>query len=458
LAGYAYPSCYGDTELDTLDHDEDVLRLRLILASHFAQHLRFQLEEIWGYTCTIGVSTSKLLSKLIGNVNKPHAQTTLMPPYVIQSGEQRRVSNVTLFIDALEVGKLPGIGFKTANKLREFVLQRPSNFDGWKLHENDAIRVSDVKGIKNLDASTLERILGGPGVPQGTGLFIWNLLHGIDNSDVAIARDIPKQISIEDSYTGLDDMGLATVEMTKLAKNLIKRMRIDLLEKHVVRQGITNPESPAPRWLARPKSLRLSTRPRSMSSESNTRDFHYHSRISRTGLVPNFLFSTSESVDVLASKLVQGYLIPLFRSLHPEKSSWNLSLINVAVTNMQEAGSEAKGAVGRDIEGMFRKQEATLREWTAYNDVADEIGASNIDMVNDVEMTESVADRKEAELHLIKESEDQIPRSSQRSQTTDEWIEEDGSSFEEYSSCYHCGACMPSFAMAAHELFHQTGD
>jgi DNA polymerase iota len=166
----------------------------------------------------------------------------------------------------------------------------------------------------------------------------------------------------------------------------------------------------------------------------------------------------SESVDILASKLVQGYLIPLFRSLHPEKTSWNLSLINVAVTNMQEAGSEAKGAVGRDIEGMFRKQEATLREWTAYNDVADEIEATNIDMVNDVEMTEPLAEREEVEVHFIEGSEDQIPRSSQRSEVADGWIEDDGSAFEEYSTCSHCGAYVPSFATAAHELFHQTGD
>jgi DNA polymerase iota len=440
-----------------LDHDEDALRLRLILASHFAHYLRLQLEETWGYTCTVGVSNSKLLSKLVGNVNKPRAQTTLMPPYVTQSG-QRPGSNVALFIDALEVGELPGIGFKTANKLREFVLQRPTNFDGWKLHENDAIRVSDVKGIKILDASMLDRVLGGPGVPHGIGMFVWNLLHGIDNSEVAIARDIPKQISIEDSYTKLDNMDLATSEMTKLAKSLIKRMRIDLLEKHIVNQGITNSVSPAPRWLSRPKSLRLSTRPRSLPGESNTGDFPHPSRISRTGLVPSFLFSSSESVDVLAVRLVRECLVPLFRKLHPENSSWNLSLINVAVTNMQEAGSEAKGAVGRDIEGMFRKQEATLREWTAYNDVSDEPETSNDDLMNDVEMTEPVAAREDGEVYFVKGSEDELPLSSQRSQGVDDWIEDDGSLFEEYGTCPHCGAYMPSFAMTAHELFHQTGD
>ena len=79
------------------------LQRRLVLGSHLAHYLRQQLKEQKGYTSTVGISTSKMLSKLVGNANKPNAQTTLFPP---------SPSNVTAFIDNHEVGKIPGIGFK----------------------------------------------------------------------------------------------------------------------------------------------------------------------------------------------------------------------------------------------------------------------------------------------------------------------------------------------------------
>jgi DNA polymerase iota len=79
------------------------LQWGLVLGSHLANYLRRQLKEQKGYTSTVGISTSKMLSKLVGNANKPDAQTTLLPP---------SPSNVTAFIDNHEVGKIPGIGFK----------------------------------------------------------------------------------------------------------------------------------------------------------------------------------------------------------------------------------------------------------------------------------------------------------------------------------------------------------
>ena len=102
------------------------LYLRLLLGSHIAQFLRHQLEEHKSYTCTVGVSTTKLLSKLVGNLNKPKGQTTLVPPYEWSLGAGE--SNVTRFLDAHDIGKVPGIGFKTAQKIRQYVLDRPATF------------------------------------------------------------------------------------------------------------------------------------------------------------------------------------------------------------------------------------------------------------------------------------------------------------------------------------------
>ena len=103
---------------------KDTLTTRLILASHLAQYLRMSLEEETGYTATVGISTNKLVSKLVGNLNKPRGQTTLLPPYEVSSGfisddaDSELESNVTRFIDSHEIGKIPGIGSKMAQRSR----------------------------------------------------------------------------------------------------------------------------------------------------------------------------------------------------------------------------------------------------------------------------------------------------------------------------------------------------
>ena len=88
-------------------NDSVHLLLRLCLGSHLARHLRHDLEEHQGYTCTVGIGTNKLLSKLVGSLNKPNGQTALVPPYNPEPGDGR--SNVIDFIDGHDIGKIPGM-------------------------------------------------------------------------------------------------------------------------------------------------------------------------------------------------------------------------------------------------------------------------------------------------------------------------------------------------------------
>ncbi len=101
------PSKFFSTDRSCSNDPADLL-LRLRLGSHLAWHLRQQLEEQQGYTCTVGISTNKINSKLVGNLNKPNGQTTLVPPYSPDPRDDR--SNVIDFIDGFDIGKIPGIG------------------------------------------------------------------------------------------------------------------------------------------------------------------------------------------------------------------------------------------------------------------------------------------------------------------------------------------------------------
>ncbi|KAF9698318.1 hypothetical protein EKO04_003378 [Ascochyta lentis] len=459
-AGHVYPETSNETQAAAISHDP--LHLRLLLASHLAQHIRQRLEYDLGYTATAGVSTNKLLSKLVGNLHKPNSQTTLIPPYTAGDDEW---DNVTYFIDDHEIGKIPGIGFKIAQKLRAHVLQRPADIDTGLVYggTKEDVRVRDVRTYPDIGSDVLERILGGPGTPHGIGARVWDLLNGCDDTQVSQAREVPRQISIEDSYIRLDTLDDVVKQLQVLSISLLKRIRTDLLEHE--EQPSEDPAAittaSSQRWLAHPKTLRLSTRPRPPQNPNGSRNRTF-ARISKSAPMPSFIFSVKESVEVLSKRLVRETLIPLFRRLHPEKHGWNLSLVNLAATNMANAASE-KGGVGRDIGKMFRRQDDVLAPFRVRNETAQ---ASNRRLALEHHTEEE--DKKDQ--GMMKESyayapkfpitrfgSEDIPTLSQEDGLVaeDAWGEDEDTMVADVYHCDACGAVMPLFAMGAHERWHQ---
>jgi DNA polymerase iota len=424
--------------------DMDELSLRLTLGSHLARHMRYQLEQQKGYTATVGIATSKLLCKLVGNVNKPKAQTTLVPPL---EGEE---SNVQTFMDAHEIGKVPGIGFKLAQKLREFILQRPANFDAGLVYggTKEQVTVADVRRHPAVNAEMLEKLLAGPGSPHGIGYKVWCLLHGVDDTEVGLAKAVPSQISIEDSYIRLDTMPEVLKELEALARSLLMRMRADLLGDEdedaggeTTREPSSNGSSMSKKWLAHPKTLRLTTRPRQPLQPDGTRVRSFK-RISHSAPLPTFVFSLTESVDAQAERLVREALVTLFRKLHPEKSGWNLSLVNLAVTNMAETAGESRTANGRDIGGMFRRQEDVLKDFKVRDESS---GHEHMRMGSEGE---------EGEVWDAGADWETNGNGNGAQYMEDDSWEDEGEEGEDEERCDDCGMKMPSFAMIAHRRFH----
>ncbi|KAG9945829.1 DNA/RNA polymerase, partial [Aureobasidium melanogenum] len=476
--GFAFDaSCYaGPRYPNSTSTDDEILSLRLKLGSHLAFHLRNELERKKGYTSTVGISTSKLLSKLVGNMHKPRDQTTLIPPYVCRNGQ---VSNVESFLDDYEIGKIPGIGSKLAQKIRRHILQHEPDFEKGLVYGETKERVSvrDVRLAGDMGPETLEKVLAGPGSPHGIGNKIWVLLHGIDDTDVSFAKAVPSQISIEDSYIRLDTLPEVLKQLKKLSFSLIERMRIDLVaadddetnqsprdgdfeqeqnhkgdvadhglehiavEKESAQSTKQKVRSPG-KWLAHPKTIRLSTRPRMPLNPDGTRTRSFK-RISHSAQLPNYVLSLTETIDALAERLVHETLIGMFRKLHPEKAGWNLSLVNLAVTNMAEAGGESKTANGRDIGSMFKRQETIHKEFTAY---ADE---QMVLQAEEQMMPQAEPARKPSP------EESSFLLSSNQEADDNSWVEEEN---EEDGRCGLCGMSVPLFAMPAHLRFHEVVD
>lgn len=492
VAGHTFPDTPPSDAEANAAQQHDTLRLRLALASHLAQHIRAALDAQKGYTCTVGISTNKTLAKLVGNLHKPNSQTTLLPPYGDASGlagAADGIDNVTSFMDSHEVSKVPGIGCKIAQKLRAYVTQRrlpPADDEaGAGAAEENALLVSDVRTFPGIGAEVLERVLSGSGTHRGVGHKVWDLLNGCDNSEVGHARDIPRQISIEDTYRGLETLQEIKQQLRLLGMSLLRRMHADLLEvdddEAKDASGLSaDPDAPhganaKRRWLAFPKTIRLSTRPR----PSGHPDGRWPARISRSAPLPNFIFSLKESPESTVEKLIVEVLIPLFRRLHPEKS-WSIGLLNIAATNIVDAASD-KGGVGRDISKMFRQQEDVLKAWKV------EDAPSTEQKVHRAEQPEtelpgntpghgsSIPAPSPSEAHnqyndlsiaADRPGSEDIPTPSQNqdvqggSYGDDIWESGDeGMAYveDDLFRCNECGAAMPLFAMAAHERWHIGG-
>jgi DNA polymerase iota len=435
LVGFTYP-----VRLDPVADQDLSLYQRLILGAHLAKYLRRELENEKGYTATVGISTNKLLSKLVGNLHKPESQTTLLPPYDLRPGSE---SNVISFMDAHKIGKVPGIGCKISQKIRTRirpchpVLHEASLYEGTE----DAVTVEEVRTFPGMSPEMLEDILSCPGSQRGIGGKIWGLLHGVDETPVHQAKKLPSQISIEDSYTRLDTLEDVDRQLNLLSTSLLKRMHLDLMEDDP--EASDPSHRPKKRWLAHPRTLRLTTRPRLTLNPDGTRS-RLHNRVSRSIPMPTFAFSLTENnVHALAARLVQDSLMPVFRKLHPERSGWNLSLLNVAVTNLAETAAESRDSQGRDIKRMLRHQDERLREWRV---VDHDVAPPALNEQNSLPLVEGAVGADNAS--------DATP--------PDPWESDEEDEAEEVEDAIHvckrCGLSVPTFALVAHDRFHDLPD
>jgi len=428
------PTCPADAAIESaLDEDDRALRLRLILGSHLARYLRHELESQQGYTATVGIATNKTLSKLVGNVNKPRSQTTLMPPLANADGKE---GTIRQFMDTHDIGKVPGIGFKLAQKIRAHVLGREAAHQEGIVYggSKENVKVRDVRLHETMGPDKLEEILGGPGSQKGIGGRIWDLLNGHDNTEVSKMKRVPSQISQEDSYMKyLHTSEQVRQQLFLLTERLIRRMHLDLMEDD---EDIASDGAIARRWLAHPRTLRLTTRPRPPLNSDGTR-LRSFNRISHSAPMPNLVFSLTEAPSALADRLVDTTLTPMFRKLHPERNGWNLSLINVAATNMAETAADSKDSEGRDISRMFRRQEDVLKDFKVVE--ADHAGLL-------IGIEDSEAQPGPAEPLFAQGSDDLSDGGG--------WLDEDQAEVGSVQDCRICGQRMPSFAVAAHIRFH----
>ena len=56
--------------------------------------------------------------------------------------------------------------------------------------------MQDVRLMEGMGPELLSRLLAGPGIPRDLGEKVWGLVNGVDDTEVAKAKEVPQQISI----------------------------------------------------------------------------------------------------------------------------------------------------------------------------------------------------------------------------------------------------------------------
>jgi len=131
-------------------------------ATRVARTIREQIREELNLTASAGVAPTKFLAKLASDWRKPDGLFVVKP------------EDVDEFLLPLPVGRLPGVGKVTEEKLRSF-------------------EILTVADLRKLDLPTLESHFGRYGVR------LYELARGIDNSPVI--PDRPTQsVSAEDTF------------------------------------------------------------------------------------------------------------------------------------------------------------------------------------------------------------------------------------------------------------------
>ena len=131
-------------------------------ATRVASAIREQIRQEVHLTASAGVASNKFLAKIASDWRKPDGL------FVIQPGD------VDTFLSPLPVGRLPGVGKVTGEKL-------------------DKLGIRTVSDLRSLDLPTLEGHFG------RYGLRLHELSRGLDNSEVV--PDRPTQsMSAEDTF------------------------------------------------------------------------------------------------------------------------------------------------------------------------------------------------------------------------------------------------------------------
>ncbi|MFX1453046.1 MAG: DNA polymerase IV, partial [Promethearchaeota archaeon] len=158
-------------------------------ARQFGFNIKNEINEQIGLTCSVGIAPTKSVAKIASDINKPDGLTVIISEKVDE------------FLKDLPVNKIPGIGKKTAERLKK---------------ELGIDTIGHLASIKNLEKLT--RLFG------KNAIYFYNVAKGIDSSPVKPRSGI-KSISNQRTFPlAIDDEKTIKETLSNLAERIHKRL------------------------------------------------------------------------------------------------------------------------------------------------------------------------------------------------------------------------------------------
>jgi DNA polymerase-4 len=153
-----------------------------------ASELRQKIIRDTELPISFGMSSGKTVSKMATNQAKPNGQL------YIPHGREKE------FLAPLAIGKIPGLGESTANKLHQYGIER-------------------IGQLQKMDVRFLETVFG------RMGKYIWEKANGIDDSEIVPNSD-RKSISTEHTFhTNINDRQSIETILVSMTEELAGKLR-----------------------------------------------------------------------------------------------------------------------------------------------------------------------------------------------------------------------------------------
>ena len=179
-------------------------------------------------TCSLGVSTSKVVCKIASDRRKPGG-ITVVPP-----------GREAAFLAPLAVRLLPGVGPRAEERLRR-------------------AGIETIGGLGALDDDQLKSLL-----PGSVGRLLRDRAHGIDPRDLELGGD-PVSVSAEDTFArDVSEQAQLHAEVRRLAELVAQRLRDSGLSGRTVTAKLRYGDFSI--RTARPRCRQASTRPTSSAT------------------------------------------------------------------------------------------------------------------------------------------------------------------------------------------------
>ena len=178
-------------------------------ANHLARQIKNKIREELKLSCSIGVSSNKLISKIASDYQKPDGLTIIEPNKIEQ------------FLKPLNIRVIPGIGKKTEQRFKEMNLET-------------------IQDLKKIDVFTLNKEFG-----RKNGTYMFNAIRGINNEPVKEKEEstqYSKIITLKKDSKDYDFLLENLQELCKQVNNVIKKNNkmFRSVGIHFVQSDLTN--------------------------------------------------------------------------------------------------------------------------------------------------------------------------------------------------------------------------